>query len=77
MTGIMNKSERRIDELEDQIKVDPRVSLVKDLITNDALDSNINFCVVSTNLVIAKNKVPISGTQVVSFKIGDHNYYGL
>src|SRR3954467_4814651 len=43
VTGIMNKSERRFDEPEDQIKVDPRVALVKDLITNDALDSNINF----------------------------------
>src|ERR1044071_8213090 len=61
----------------DQIKVDPRVALVKDLITNDALDSNINFCAVSTNLVTAKNKGPISGTPVVSIKIGDHNYYGL
>src|ERR1041385_5291507 len=72
--GILNKSERRIDEPEDQIKVDPRVSLVKDLITNDALDSNINFCVVSTNLVTTKNKGPIASTPVVSVKIGDHNY---
>src|ERR1044071_1569834 len=60
--GIMNKSERRTDEPEDQIKVDPRVALVKDLITNDALDFNINFCAVSPNLVTAKNKGPISGT---------------
>src|SRR4051812_17939036 len=73
----MNKSKRRIVETEDQIKVDPRVALVKDLITNDAIDSNINFCAVSTNLVTAKNKGPISGTPVVSVKIGDHNYYGL
>src|ERR1041385_8724507 len=77
VTGILNKSERRIAEPEDQIKVNPRVSLVKNLITNDALDSNINFCVVSTNLVTAKNKGPISGTPVVSVKIEDHNYYGL
>src|ERR1041385_1379961 len=51
--------------------------MVKYLVTNDALDSNINFCVVSTNLVKAKNKGPISGTPVVSVKIGHHNYYGL
>src|ERR1041385_8899435 len=77
VTGIMNKSERIIDEPGDRIKVDPQVALVKDLITNDALDSNINFCAVSTNLVTTKNKGPISGTPVVSVKIGDHNYYGL
>ena len=77
VTGIINKSERRVDEPEDQIRVDPQVALIKDLVTNDVLDSNINFCVVSTNLVTAKNKGPISGTPVVSVKIGDHNYYGL
>src|ERR1041385_6903123 len=77
VTGIINKSKRIIDEPEDQIKVDPQVALVKDLVTNDVLDSNINFCVVSTNIVTTKNKGPISGTPVVSVKIGDHNYYGL
>src|SRR3954463_10836377 len=75
--GIINKSERRTNEPEDQIKVDPQGLVVKDLVTNDVLDSNINFCVVSTNIVAAKNKGPISGTPVVSVKIGDHNYYGL
>ena len=65
------------DEDEDLIKVDPQVALVKDLVTNNVEDSIINFCVVSTNLVTAKNKGPISGTPVVSVKIGDHNYYGL
>src|SRR3954467_11262824 len=51
--------------------------MVKDLVTNDVLDSNINFCVVSINIVTAKNKSPISDTPVVSVKIRDHNYYGL
>ena len=73
MTGIINKSERRTDEPEDMIKVDPQVAVVKDLVTNDVSDSIINFSVVSTNIVIAKNKRPISGTPVVSVKIGDHN----
>ena len=77
VTGILNKSERTTDEHEDLIKVDPQVALVKDLVTSNIEDSNINFCVVSTNLVTAKNKGPISGTPVVSVKIGDHNYYGL
>src|SRR3954468_24262840 len=66
--GIVNKSERRTDEPEDQIKVDPQVAMVKDLVTNDVLDSNTNFCAVSTNIVTAKNKSPISGTPVVSVK---------
>ena len=43
MTGIINKSERRVDEPEDQIRVDPQVALIKDLATNDVLDSNIIF----------------------------------
>src|SRR3954469_21736081 len=77
VTGIINKSERRTGEPEDQIKVDPQVAMVKDLVTNDVSDSIINFCAVSTNIVTAKNKSPISGTPVVSVKIGDHNYYGL
>ena len=47
------------------------------MVTSDVEDSTISFCVVSTNIVIAKNKGPISGTRVVSVKIGDHNYYGL
>src|SRR3954463_1960645 len=77
VTGVINKSERKVDEPEDQIRVEPQVALIKDLVTNDVLDSNINFCAVSTNLVTTKNKGPISGTPVVSVKIGDHNYYGL
>src|ERR1041385_8223424 len=77
VTGIVNKSGKRIDEHEDLIKVDPQVAMVKDLVTNDVSDSKINFCVVSTNIVTTKNKSTISGTPVVSVKIGDHNYYGL
>src|ERR1041385_460335 len=77
VTGIINKSERRTGEPEDQIRVDPQVAMVKDLVTNDVSDSIINFCVVSTNIVRAKNKRPISGTPVVSVKIGDQNYYWL
>ena len=77
VTRILNKSERTTDEHEDLIKVDPQVALVKDLVTSNIEDSNINFCAISTNLVTAKNKGPISGTPVVSVKIGDHHYYGL
>ena len=51
--------------------------MVKDIVTSDIEDSIIKFCVVSNNIVTAKNKGPISGTPVVSIKIGDHNYYGL
>src|ERR1043165_1243408 len=75
--GIINKSERTTDEHEDLIKVKPQVALVKDLVTSDIEDSNIIFCAISTNIVTTKSKGPISGTPVVSVKIGDHNYYGL
>ena len=62
-------------EPEDQIKVDPKVALVKDLVTSNVEDSRINFCVVSTNIVTTKNKGPVSGTPVVSIK--QVIYYGL
>src|ERR1043165_1770942 len=77
VTGILNKKGRTTDEPEDLIKVKPQVALVKDLVTSDIEESIISFCAVSTNIVTAKNKGPISGTHVVSVKIGDHNYYGL
>src|SRR3954467_196846 len=59
------------------IKVQPQVAMVKDLVTSDIEEFTISFCAVSTNIVTAKNKGPISGTPVVSVKIRDHNYYGL
>src|SRR4051812_37397146 len=77
VTGILQKSGRTTDEPEDLIKVKPQVALVKDLVTSDIEESIISFCHVSTNIVITKNKGPISGTLVVSVRIGDHNYYGL
>src|ERR1041384_3333615 len=76
VTGILKKNGRTTDRPED-IKVEPQVAMVKDLVTSDIEESTICFCVVSTNIVTAKNKGPISGTLVVSVKIGDHNYYGL
>src|SRR3954465_14796553 len=77
VTGILNKNGRTTDEPEDMIKVKPQVAMVKDLVTSDIEESTISFCAVATNIVIAKNRGPISGTPVVSVKIGDHNYYGL
>src|ERR1044071_6889043 len=77
VTGILTKNGRTTDEPEDLIKVKPHVAMVKDLVTSDIEESTISFCVVSTNIVTAKNKDPISGTPVVSVKIGDQNYYGL
>src|SRR3954469_7102134 len=76
VTGILNKN-RRTTEPEDMIKVQPQVAMVKDLVTSDIEGSAISFCAVATNIVTARNKGPISGTPVVSVKIGDHNYYGL
>src|SRR3954462_15222798 len=77
VTSILNKNGRTTDEPEDMIKVKPQVAMVKDVVTSDFEDSTISFCGVSTNIVTAKNKGPISGTPIVSVKIGDHNYYGL
>src|SRR3954467_1027833 len=77
VTGILNKNGRTTYEPEDTIKVQPQVAMVKDLVTSDVEGSTISFCAFATNIVISRNKGPISGTPVVSVKIGDHNYYGL
>src|SRR3954469_13742566 len=47
------------------------------LVTSNIENYTISFCAVATNIVTDKNKRPISGTPVVSVKIGEHNYYGL
>src|SRR3954466_961381 len=77
VTSILNKNGRTTDEPEDLIKVKHQVANVKDLLTSDFEESLLVFFAVSTNIVTTKNKGPISGTPVVSVKIGDHNYYGL
>src|SRR3954469_19499445 len=56
VTGILNKNGRTTNEPEDLIKVKPHVAMVKDLVTSDIEVSIISFCVVSTNIVRAKNK---------------------
>ena len=43
ITGVVNKSERMAREPEDQIKVDPQVALVKDLVTSNVEDFPIHF----------------------------------
>ena len=50
ITGVVNKSERMAREPEDQIKVDPQVALVKDLVTSNVEDSPIHFCVVASDI---------------------------
>src|SRR3954464_10916182 len=62
--GIINKNGRTTDEPEDLIKFKPQVAMVKDLVTIDIEESTISFCVVSTNIVTAKNKGPVSGTPI-------------
>ena len=64
MTGIINKSERRIDAPEDQIKVDPQVVVVKDLVTNDVLDSNINFMLFPLTLLQPRIKAQFQVHQL-------------
>src|ERR1043165_1989196 len=77
VTGILIKNGRTTDEPEDLIKVKPQVAMVKDLVTSNIEGATVSFCDVATNIVTARNKGPISGTPIVSVKIGDHNYYGL
>src|SRR3954454_21136529 len=52
VTDILNKNGRTTDKPED-IKVEPKVAMVKDLVTSDIEESTISFFVVSTNIVTA------------------------
>src|SRR3954468_2743120 len=68
VTCIINKCERRTDEPEDQIKVDPQVAVVKDLVTNDVLDSDIIFVMSVLTLLQPRIKAQFQVHQLYLFK---------
>ena len=77
-TSIVNKSNKKVNEPEDQIIFRPTVSLVKDLITENIDGDSIVFCAAATDIVSPnKHARTVVGTPVVSVKIGDLHYYGL
>ncbi|KAK1627608.1 hypothetical protein QYE76_001923 [Lolium multiflorum] len=77
ITSVVNKSAKKPIEPEEQIKVEPAIAIVKDLVTENVEDGHIIFCEDASNIVSHPNKSMKASVHVLSVRIGDHCYYGL
>ena len=77
---MVNKSNIRAPRPAEQIKVEPSVAMVKDLLVEN-LDGHVIYFVGEAARIAkpdGKDKHrPVVGMPVVSVKIGDHCYHGL
>ncbi|KAK1667558.1 hypothetical protein QYE76_055717 [Lolium multiflorum] len=77
INSAVHKSEKKPIEPEEQIKVEPVVAIVKDLVTENVEDGHIIFCEDASNIVSHPNKPKQASVPMLSVRIGDHCYYGL
>ncbi|KAK1611628.1 hypothetical protein QYE76_035301 [Lolium multiflorum] len=77
INSAVHKSEKKPIEPEEQIKVEPAVAIVKDLVTENVEDGHIIFCEDASNIVSHPNKPKQASVPMLSVRIGDHCYYGL
>ncbi|KAK1616570.1 hypothetical protein QYE76_022087 [Lolium multiflorum] len=77
ITSVVNKIAKKPIEPEEQIKIEPAVAIVKDLVTENVEDGHIIFCEDASNIVSHPNKSMKASVPVLSVRIGDHCYYGL
>ena len=77
INSAVHKSEKKPVEPEEQIKVEPAVAIVKDLVTENVEDGHIIFCEDASNIVSHPNKSRKTSVPMLSVRIGDHCYYGL
>ncbi|KAK1628869.1 hypothetical protein QYE76_003184 [Lolium multiflorum] len=77
INSAVHKSEKKPREPEEQIKIEPAVAIVKDLVTENVEDGHIIFCEDASNIVSHPNKPKQASVPMLSVKIGDHCYYGL
>ncbi|KAK1619321.1 hypothetical protein QYE76_024838 [Lolium multiflorum] len=77
ISSAVHKSEKKPIEPEEQIKVEPVVAIVKDLVTENVEDGHIIFCEDASNIVSHPNKPKQVSVPMLSVRIGDHCYYGL
>ena len=76
---VVHKSNTRTYTPPEQIKVEPSIAMVKDLL-DDYLDGHVIYlCGETANIVKPDAKIhrPVVGMPVISVKIGDHCYRGL
>ena len=77
---MVNKSYIRTPNPDEQIKVEPSISMVKDLLEEDVDGHVIYFCEEAARIAKPDKKDkhrPVVGMPVISVKIGDHCYHGL
>ncbi|KAK1698915.1 hypothetical protein QYE76_015612 [Lolium multiflorum] len=77
INSAVHKSEKKPIEPEEQIKVEPAVAIVKDLVTENVEDGHIIFCEDASNIVSHPNKSKKASVPMLFVRIGDHCYYGL
>ncbi|KAK1666228.1 hypothetical protein QYE76_054387 [Lolium multiflorum] len=77
ISSAVHKSEKKPIEPEEQIKIEPAVAIVKDLVTENVEDGHIIFCEDASNIVSHPNKPKQVSVPMLSVRIGDHCYYGL
>ena len=77
---MVRKSNTRTPTPPEQIKVEPSIAMVKDLLVDNIDGHVIYFCDEAARIdrPDTKNKHrPVVGMPVISVKIGDHCYHGL
>ena len=80
VSTVVNKSYIRTPKPDEQIKVEPSVAMVKDLLEENVDGHVIYFCEEAARIAKPDKKDkcrPVVGMQVVSVEIGDHCYHGL
>ena len=80
VSTVVNKSYIRTPKPNEQIKVEPSVAMVKDLLEEN-IDGHVIYFYNEATRIAKPNKEdkhrPVVGMPVVSVKIGDHCYHGL
>ena len=77
---MVNKSYIRTPKPDEQIKVEPSISMVKYLLEENVDGHVIYFCEEAAGIAKPDKKDkhrPVVGMPVISVKIGDHCYHGL
>ena len=76
---VVNKSNIRTHKPPEQVKVEPNIAIVKDLLADNIDGHVIYFCDEAARIARpdAKKHIPVVGMPVISVKIGDHCYHGL
>ena len=77
---MVRKSYTRTPTPPEQIKVEPSIAMVKDILVDNIDGHVIYFCDEAARIARLNDKDkhrPVVGMAVVSVKIGDHCYHGL